>query len=313
MKQENFRRYFWLFSRHLETMGAAFSKSPAVHYQRKTVQSFDGEKIALDFSAGDPQKPLLTVFHGLEGCSQSRTVRQITVGFIRRGWSVAVPHFRSCGGYINHNLRAYHAADTAEVDWMLHYCADAFPHSMAYAAGVSLGGNMLINRLAEDNPPPLAAAAAISAPFDLNISVRMIDAGPNRLLYARHFLKTLRAKVMKKSLRYPNVCDWEKIRRVKTLADFDELYTAPIHGFKSAEEYWRCGSCSHSINRIKTPLICINALNDPMVPVSTLPKTAVPPVVFCRPRHGGHGSFIGRPREWLSDTLANFFLNRNEI
>ncbi len=308
MEEEVFQRHFWLFSRHLETTAAIFSKSPAVLYQRQVMRNFDDEDVIIDFSLGSKNKPLLVIFHGLEGCSQSGTVRRIASGFIRRQWSVAVPHFRSCGGVQNISPRAYHAADTADLEWLLQHCANTFPHSALFAAGVSLGGNMLINSLSAANSAKLNAAATVSVPFDLNACVRVIDSGLNRLLYTRYFLRSLLHKTMKKSAHYPDLCDWEKLRRATTLASFDAIYTAPVHGFKNAEEYWRSGSCGNSIRRVRTPLICINALNDPLVPAQTLPQAASPTVLFCRPQHGGHGSFIGKPQQWLSDTLASFFL-----
>ena len=298
-----------MVSRHLETVCAACGGGAEVAYQRHVVPTPDGDEIALDSVAGKAGKPFVVIFHGLEGSSQSNSVRRIAAHFSACGWGVAVPHFRTCGGRMNKLPRAYHAADDEEIDWMLRHCAGMFEKQTPFAIGVSLGGNALINWAAKrENENKARAIATVSAPFDLAQSVRAIDGGINRLLYARHFLKTLRAKVLQKQKRYPGLCAEEKISRARTLADFDEWYTAPVHRFASAAEYWQKGSCGDSLRYVTTPLLCINALNDPLVPVSCLPKDAPENVTFIRPRTGGHAGFTGTPENWLAQTLERFFI-----
>lgn len=346
-----------MLSRHLETCYAACGENAAVCYRRQIVKTPDNDEVAIDALCGAAQKPLLVVFHGLEGSSQSGSVRRLAAYFGARGWNVAVPHFRTCGGLMNHLPRAYHAADTAEVDWMLRFCAGAFLHKGFFAAGISLGGNALINWAAEcgggkyDNAE-VCALAAISAPFDLASAVRAMGGGINRLLYERHFMKTLRAKMRHKQKQHPqwfaekakakrqkdtgkmrantSAADIDKTRaafggigdigdigdigKARTLAAFDEGYTAPAHGFADAADYWRRGSCGAALANVKLPLLCINALNDPIIPPSSLPKlpkTAMSNIRHCRPKTGGHAAFAGTPENWLPQQLAAFFAADN--
>ena len=130
----------------------------------------------------------------------------------------------------------------------------------------------------------------------------------NRVLYTRHFLKTLRRKVEIKRRKFPALCDPKKLRRIRRIADFDELYTAPVHGFASARDYWEKSSCGANLAQAQVPMLCVNALNDPLVPARTLvPPESAPNVSFCRPRHGGHGAFIGKPPDWLFCQVRDFF------
>lgn len=297
-----------MVSRHWETVASACGAGPKISYERRVVPTPDGDEIALDFAGGEADKPLLALFHGLEGSSQSNSVRRIAAHFLAEGWSVAAPNFRTCGGRMNLLPRAYHAADESETGWMLRHCEAAFAHCGFYAAGISLGGNALINWAAKcGGENTVRAVATVSAPFNLAASVRAIDGGISRRIYAEHFLKTLREKVLQKQKRFPGLCAGADIRRAKTLAEFDELYTAPVHRFASAAEYWKRGSCEKSLTQTKLPLLCINALNDPLVPAASLPEPPSGNVQFHRPKTGGHAAFLGTPQNWLPKTIANFF------
>ena len=298
-----FRRRWWLVSRHAETMAALAEKSD-LPYQNDVVKTTDSDEILLSWLKGQEDKPLLTLFHGLEGCSQSHTVRSVAKYFHSRGWTVAVPHFRSCG-MMNHLPRAYHAADGAEVRWMIDYCNAAFGHSMSFAAGVSLGGNALIHGMAQG--AQITAGAVISAPLNLPAAAEQLSEGMTHMIYGRHFVRLLRQKVRNKMRHYPALSDERTLNKIKTIRDFDREYTAPIHGFASENDYWQRGSTESALRGMKTPLICINALNDPLVPSKTLPDTGNNQVVFCRPKYGGHGAFIGTPTNWLGMTIGEFF------
>lgn len=303
-----FRRPWWLPSAHLETIYAAFNKTPAVRYQRHIAHSRENDEIALDYISGLPQYPLLVIFHGLEGCSQSRLMRLLASGFSMLGWSVAVPHFRSCGGHMNRFPRAYHAADVDDAGWMLNYCDKFLPHQQLFAAGVSLGGTVLINYLTGNRTLTPTAATTVSAPFDLTACATAIDRGLNRRIYARHFLKTLRVKIAQKSKHYPALGDTAaKLRKARTLGEFDSLFTAPIHGFADAQDYWRRASPRDSLAKISCPTLCINALNDPIVPPQALSETRHERITYCRPQQGGHSGFFGIPKNWLFETVRQFF------
>lgn len=312
-----------------------------MEYRRRVVNTPDGDTLAIDelCGGGGAGMPLLVIFHGLEGSSQSGSVRRVAAYFGRRGWNVAVPHFRTCGGLMNRKLRAYHAADTDEVDWLLRHCRDAIVHRGLFAVGISLGGNALINWAARaaqggdgkyDNAN-IGAIATISAPFDLAASVRLMGGGINRLLYERHFIKTLRTKLRHKQTQAINNAAIDKSRgidngrdigkiiaaididKVQTMAAFDECYTAPAHGFNNAADYWQQGSCNEqTLQKITLPLLCINAQNDPIIPPSSLPKTAPQNIKLSHPQKGAHAAFTGTPKDWLPRQLHNFFANHNQ-
>ena len=310
MNAAEFRRPWWMLSGHVETI-AAMRDDDELPYQSEVIQTRDKDELLINWIVGKPDRPLLIIFHGLEGCAQSHTVRTIAKYFMERQWSVAAPHFRSCG-HMNLLPRAYHAADGAETRWLMEYFCATFRRPRYFAAGVSLGGNAMIHGL-DAATVPVEAAATISAPLDLTAAAHSFDGGLNHWLYGRHFVKLLRAKVQRKAARYPAICDAQKLRKVRTIGDFDRLYTAPVHGFADAEEYWRKGSTTAALLRMQTRLLCINAGNDPMVPAASLPHTASPQVSFCRPQHGGHGAFYGNPTDWLGQTVHNFFTGRETM
>lgn len=294
-----------MLSGHAETV-AAFWERGTLPYREDVAKTPDGDEVLLHFLPGRPQKPLLIVFHGLEGCSQSRAVRAVAKFFSQREWTVAAPHFRSCGR-MNLLPRAYHAADGEDCRWLAEYFRATHPDSPLFAAGVSLGGNALIHSLNLQNAPPLRAAATISAPLNLPAAAQRLSGGATHWIYGRHFVKLLRAKVREKRARYPALADDKMLKRTRTIADFDRMYTAPVHGFASAEEYWRKGSAETALREMQTPLLCINAQNDPLVPAHSLPQAASDKVAFCRPPHGGHGAFFGAPQNWLGQTIYDFF------
>lgn len=300
------RRPWWMVSGHLETV-SALSRANAPEFESQVTQTTDHDEVLMSWIRGKHGKPLLVLFHGLEGCAQSRAVASLARFFSNLGWTVAVPHFRSCG-HMNTLPRAYHAADGEDPKWFLEYFhAGNNKRAPLFAAGISLGGNALIHCLAAGKHPPLIAAATISAPLNLPDAARNMSSGLTHLIYGRHFVRLLRDKVRHKTQRYPALATKAQLRKVRTIADFDKLYTAPVHGFKSAEHYWQTGSAETALQKIQTPLLCVNAQSDPLVPHNTLPNSASDKVKFCRPQHGGHGAFFGSPHDWLGNTLLNFF------
>jgi predicted alpha/beta-fold hydrolase len=307
---DDFRRAPWLFNRHLETILPALSRG-RILYKRELAQTPDGDVVAFDFLYGRKNAPAAVIFHGLEGDSQSFSVRALA-GFFHQhlGWSVAAANFRTCGGVDNRRPRAYHAGDVDEIDWMCRYVRERFSASRpprVFAIGVSLGGNALAKWLGENpSQDAIDAAAVICAPLNLAAAAAAIDRGANRLLYAAYFLRTLKAKARAKIARFSLPICPAQLGRAATLREFDSLVTAPLHGFRDADDYWRQASAGFVIGRIKTPLLCVNAANDPLVPAASLPVRGGSGVVFCRPRFGGHAGFVGIPRGWAAARIAGF-------
>ena len=310
---EILQRPWWLPNGHFETFHTVTRKKPEVRYQKRIVRTPDNDPIVVDSIRGRSECPMVVIFHGLEGCSQSHSVRVVAKGFSEMKWSVVIPHFRGCGGIVNERPRLYHAADS-DVEWMLRYAESVYPHTGIYAVGVSLGGSALLHHLAKREPPLPRAAVTVSTPFALAPCVRAIDGILRRHFYARHFLRTIKRKIYIKAKRYPAICDMKRLGRCSTIGGFDELITAPLHGFENAQHYWQEASSLDLLPTLDIPVLAINALNDPIIHPDTLPPTDINPgtVSFLRPKHGGHCGFWGKPEDWLFSSVRQFFSRHPE-
>jgi hypothetical protein len=290
---------------HLQTIAAVLFPPPPVSFQRERWDTPDGDFIDVDF-AGSAQAPRLAVlFHGLEGCSDSHYARLLARELPAAGWRVAIPHWRGCSGEPNRKPRAYHSGDTAEVDWILRKFSTPVD-----AIGISLGGNALLKWLGERGAaaaPLVRRAATVSAPLDLAAAGHALDRGLNRLLYTRMFLSTLKPKSLAQLQRFPALFDQTRLRRARTFREFDDIYTAPLHGFRDVDHYWSSSSSGPWLDRICVPTLVINARNDPFLPEQALEAAsakAAGSVLLEFPRTGGHVGFRG---EWLCRRLIEFF------
>ena len=248
-----------------------------------------------------PAAPLLVLFHGLEGSSHSHYAEAFAAYAAAHGMGFAVPHFRGCSGEINLAPRAYHSGDHEEVGWILRRLADRVAGRPLLAAGVSLGGNALL-RWAEEAGESAAAVvkavASVSAPLDLAAGGAAIGRGFNRLVYTRMFLSTMKPKALAKLAQHPGLFDAERLRAARDLYAFDNVFTAPLHGFRNTEDYWARASAKPHLRAIRVPALVVNARNDPFVPGSSLPgpHEVGQHVTLWQPLHGGHVGFPwGRP------------------
>jgi len=300
-----YRAPWWLPGGHLQTLYGALGPAPRVAWRRERWDTPDGDFIELDWSGGDAG-PLVALFHGLEGGSGSHYARKLAAAAAARGWRCVVPHFRGCSGAANRLPRAYHSGDSAELDWILRRLQPDF------AAGVSLGGNVLLKWLGEQGAGAariVRRAAAASAPLDLAASGHALDRGLNRRLYARHFLVTMKAKARAKIASHRLPIDAARVARARTLHAFDDLVTAPLHGFRDADDYWARASSAPWLEHIRVPTLLVNARNDPFLPPAALAaatRRASADVVLEFPRSGGHAAFPGRA-QWLAHRLLEFF------
>ena len=241
------------------------------------------------------QQPLLVLFHGLEGSSASHYAHAFADFARERGLAFAVAHFRGCGGEINLGPRAYHSGDFEEIDWILKRFRERHD-GVLVAAGVSLGGNALMRWAGEMGRAALAvvqAVASVSAPLDLAAGGYAIGQGFNRLVYTRMFLNTMKPKALRKLAQHPGLFDGEALRAARDLYQFDNLFTAPLHGFKDTEDYWTRASAKPHLARIALPALVVNARNDPFVPSWSLPlqSDVGSHVELWQPDHGGHVGF----------------------
>ncbi|QNM98073.1 YheT family hydrolase [Chitinimonas koreensis] len=313
----------WLVGAHAETIYPALAlKRPPPPYRREVWNTPDGDEIAIDWLLADAASdaPLVVHFHGLEGSSASHYAGALMHALAARGWRGAVAHFRGCGGHRNRKPRAYHAGDSAEVDWILRRFRQAHGGPL-YAAGVSLGGNALAKWLGEQAEAAnaiVAGAAVISAPLDLTAAGKVLDRGLNKAIYTREFLRTLRPKTLAQladfgqELAFLGVSPAE-IAAARTFRDFDERVTAPLHGFEGAADYWRRSSSKPWLARITLPTLVINARNDPFLPAAALPAPdeVSPQVTLVQTARGGHVGFVEGPFpgriDWLPRCLLAFF------
>ncbi|WPB56747.1 YheT family hydrolase [Xylophilus sp. GOD-11R] len=304
----DFNRYrapWWLPGGNLQTVWSALyarrGDGSAPVYRRTRWDTADGDVIDVDWAAdsagaGD-ERPLLALFHGLEGSSASAYAQSFAAAARARGWAFAVPHFRGCAGTLNLAPRAYHSGDYEEIGWMLQRLREAHGAGPILSVGVSLGGNALLRWAEEagaDAARLVSAVAAVCSPIDLGASARAIGRGFNRHVYTRMFLASMKPKALAKLVQHPGLFDAEVLKAARDLYDFDDVFTAPLHGFRDAEDYWRRCSAAPRLGDIRLPALVLNAANDPFVPVQSLPtRVSGDHVVLWRPRHGGH---VGFPR-----------------
>ena len=308
----------WLPGGHAQTIYPAFVRRPQVAYRRQRIDTPDGDFVDFDWlEAPDrgPGTPLVVLFHGLEGSSESHYALSLMVHLAGRGWRGVVPHFRGCSGEPNRLARAYHSGDYAEVGWMLRTIRALEPKTPIYAAGVSLGGSALLNWLGREEHRArdiVDAAAAISTPIDLTAAGISIGQGLNRI-YARHFLSSLVPKALAMAKRFPQALDAAAIALADTMHRFDEAVTAPLHGFAGADDYWKRASSKPWLAAIRVRTLVLNARNDPFIPAESLPTRAEASaaVTLEQPEGGGHGGFLDTrfpgSLEWLPRHLTHFF------
>ncbi len=298
----------WLPGGNLQTIWAALYarrlQSLLPDYRRERWSTPDGDFIDVDFldAPGAGPKPLLVLFHGLEGSSKSHYAEAFAACAAARGWDFAVPHFRGCSGELNLAPRAYHSGDFEEIGWILAGLhaqrAEAGP---MLVAGVSLGGNALMRWAQEAGAEAsklVRAVAAISAPLDLAAGGAAMGRGFNRLVYTRMFLSTMKPKALAKLAQHPGLFDRQRLLAAQDLYAFDNVFTAPLHGFRDTDDYWTRGSAKPHLNAVRIPALVVNATNDPFVPAASLPRQGDvgSHVTLWQPAHGGHVGFpLGLP------------------
>ena len=297
----------WLPGGNLQTIWPALyarrTDGPLPVYRRERWPTPDGDFVDVDrVDAQRANAPLLVLFHGLEGSSRSHYAEAFAAFAAARGWAFAVPHFRGCSGEINLAPRAYHSGDFEEVDWLLaRFAQDQAPDAPMLAAGVSLGGNALLRwaeEAGEQAGRRVRALASVSAPLDLAAGGAAIGRGFNRLVYTRMFLATMKPKALAKLAQHPGLFDRDRLLAASDLYAFDDVFTAPLHGFRGVDDYWSRGSSKPHLAAIRVPTLVVNARNDPFVPADSLPDAsqAGAHVTLWQPAHGGHVGFpLGPP------------------
>lgn len=297
----NYHAPWWLPGGNLQTIVAAKlgrrypDKAPT--YERERWSTPDQDFIDLDWQrvAGPNSKPLLVLFHGLEGTSRSHYAESFAHYAQAQQMDYVVVHFRGCSGELNLAPRAYHSGDYEEIGWVLQRLRASLAGPMV-AVGISLGGNALLRWAQEagsEASRTVSAVASVCSPLDLAASGQAIGKGFNRQVYTRMFLQTMKPKALRKLAQFPGLFDGEALRRARDLYEFDNIFTAPLHGFGNTRRYWREASAQPHLHRIRLPALVLNARNDPFVPAASLPSSqdAGDWVTLWQPQGGGHVGF----------------------
>jgi hypothetical protein len=298
----------WLPGGHAQTIWSALyaqkrHQAPVpMHRERWTTP--DGDFIDVDKQmASSKKRPLLVLFHGLEGSSDSHYAQAFADWAHEHDVQLAIPHFRGCSGQINLSPRAYHSGDHEEIDWVLKRLRQVHKAQQGewlLAVGVSLGGNALMRWAAEQGQEATKTAdaiASICSPLDLAMSGDAIGKGLNRYIYTPMFLKSMKPKALAKWAQFPGLFDKDAMLNAKDLYEFDNVFTAPLHGFKNTLDYWAKASAKPLMQAIHLPALVLNAQNDPFVPASSLPqhKDVSRSVTLWQPEQGGHVGFAAGP------------------
>jgi uncharacterized protein len=319
----DYRPPWWLRGRHLQSLWGPMRRRPRhPALRRERWETPDGDFLDLDWLASPPadvRVPCVVVLHGLEGSSESHYAQGLMGLVEAHGWRGVVVHFRSCSGELNRLGRLYHSGETADLGWVIGRLIEAAPRARLGLVGVSLGGNVALKWLGEQGdgvPDEVAAAVAISVPFDLAACAAVLDRGLNRLLYTAHFLRTMKRKIRAKAPLYAERVDVPSALRARTFRLYDRFVTAPIFGFADEEDYWRQSSSGPYLSKIRRPALLIGAVNDPFVPPETLPRAEVersPWLEAAFPAQGGHAGFLegGGPGPSWAERRAVDFLARH--
>lgn len=296
----DYRAPWWLPGGNLQTIWPALwarrTRGPAPRYRRERWTAPDGDFIDLDWlEPAAPGAALVVLFHGLEGSSRSHYAEAFADFCAGRGLQYVVPHFRGCSGDLNLAPRAYHSGDHEEVGWILARLRERHAGPLL-AVGVSLGGNALMRWAGEMEQAAARTAdavASVCSPLDLAAGGHAIGRGFNRLVYTTMFMRSMKPKALRKWAQHPGIFDREALLAARDLYEFDNIFTAPLHGFRDTEDYWRRASAKPHLHRIRIPALVLNAGNDPFIPADSLPRPGEvgDRVTLWQPRQGGHVGF----------------------
>ena len=297
----NYRAPWWLPGGNLQTIWPAlyarrvFGEHPQYRRERWTTPDRDFLDVDWLETPAQPDAPLLVLFHGLEGSSRSHYAEAFADFAAERGLAFVVPHFRGCSGELNQGPRAYHSGDHEEIGWILSRLRAQHTGPLI-AVGVSLGGNALMRWAGEAGAEAaslVSAVASVCSPIDLAAGSQAIGRGFNRLVYTTMFLRSMKPKALEKLQQHPGLFDGERLMAARDLYQFDDIFTAPLHGFRNADDYYARASAKPHLHRIRIPALVLNALNDPFVPAASLPgpREVGSFVTLWQPQGGGHVGF----------------------
>lgn len=300
-REYRYRPAWWLPGGHAQTLWGRFARpAPRLPLITECLRTPDGDNLELHRFEGAADRPHVLFLHGLEGSLRSHYVGGMFHEAARRGWSATLLVFRGCGSAPNIARRFYHSGETSDLQFAFDTLAERHPRARWFVAGVSLGGNVLLRWLGESGgavDSRILGAAAMSVPFDLHAGATRIASGASRI-YDRTFVRSLRRKAMAKLARYPDLFDAQRLAEARTIVDFDDAVTAPVHGFRDARAYYEACSSISVLEEIDVPTLLLSARDDPFLPPEILDRVAAiapgnPLLTVEFQEHGGHVGFVG--------------------
>ncbi|MDP4985566.1 hydrolase [Pseudoalteromonas tunicata] len=316
----SFKPAWWMSNKHAQTILPRFFRPKlALNVQFETLLTPDDDFLELAWTVPAAQnntKPLAVVFHGLEGSIDSFYAKGMMKALQKQGLDVVLMHFRNCSTHANLQPRAYHSGETSDARFLFETLAARFPSKELFAVGFSLGGNVLAKYLGEFKQNSLLkAAAVVSAPFDLASSCQVIRKSGGKI-YQHYLLGRLKKSTKRKLPKIASLLNInaEQLTNINDLLEFDDRVTAPLHGFKHAEDYYQQASAKPFLQHISTPTLIVHAADDPMLSTQAIPQPQdVSPLVELHVSNkGGHVGFISgrnpfKPVFWLEQQIPAFF------
>ncbi len=276
---------------------------------RERWETPDDDFLDLDFmgfssekSDGD-QNPIVLCLHGFEGSSDAKYIKGMLQSVEQMRWRGVALNFRSCSGEMNRQPRFYHSGETSDFDWVVRRLSLRWPDAPIFVVGFSLGGSVMLRWLGEGGAEAaslIQAAVAISVPYDLGVAAERIDTGL-MCVYGQNFLKTLKQKMIEKSVLYPTLIDPVLVSGIRSYIEFENRAFAPLHNFKDAKDYWQQCSAKYFLEGISCPTLILHSEDDPFLPGTHLPKKIFESSKWLMPeisKHGGHVGFVQGPWPW---------------
>lgn len=300
----------WLTGGHVQTIYPTFRVLPSLNPLLERMELSDGDFLDIDWHiSGDKQLAILC--HGLEGNARSTYMRGMASALMKRGWDVLAWNYRDCGQEPNRLLPSYHSGKTDDLEHIVQHAVSKCRYDKIDLIGFSLGGNLVLKYIGErgtEMHPVIHRAVAFSAPCMLACSSVELSKWQNRI-YMHRFLRTLRAKIKKKHAKFPGSLDINGLSGIRNFAQFDGRYTAPIHGFESADDYWARCSSRPFLQNIRIPTLLVNAANDPFLGENCYPKSEAQDHRYLHleiPKQGGHVGFAAKKEYWSETRTAEF-------
>lgn len=318
--QSQFKPAYGLSNPHLQTLLPSLIHSKTnINLFHQTFELDDGDFLDLSWTEKpNNNKPIVIIFHGLEGSKNSPYVKSIMPALKQHGWTGLLMHFRGCSGRANRLPRSYHSGETEDAKVLIKWIQNTYPQSPLAAIGFSLGGNILLKLQAELGiTSPFKAAVSICAPLVLASCAKRLDSGFSKT-YQTHLINRMKRSLLIKAEKFDfkNLInlDTRKINQLKNFYQFDDLVTAPLHGFKNADDYYSKSSSRQLLYKIHKPTLIIQTLDDPFMTADVIPDESElsEHTQLELSQFGGHIGFISgsvfKPIFWLEQRIPEYLL-----